>query len=96
MNTYSIRLSFTDRCEGPGTGRSIPVTASSMPGAIAKAARLFWKQLNHKQRNDARRDGIKVDARLALAHLPAIPVTGGTIAVTTIRKAVRQLERTGA
>lgn len=34
-----------------------------MPSAIAKAAREFWKGLNTKQRNDVRRDGLKIEVR---------------------------------
>jgi len=65
MTRYSVRLSFTDRREGPGTGRILTVEATSLPGAIGKAAREFWRELNTKQRNDARRDGIKIEARTA-------------------------------
>lgn len=65
MKQYCIRVSFTDRREGPGTGRSIPVEASSLPGAIAKATREFWRGLDTKQRNDARRSGMKVEGRAA-------------------------------
>jgi len=63
MKTYTVRLSFTDRRQGPGTGRSIKVEASSFPGAIAKAAREFWKSLNKKERNDVRRSGLKIEAQ---------------------------------
>lgn len=63
MKNYSVRLSFTDRRQGPSTGRVIPVTATNFPGAIAKATREFWKNLNTKQRNDARRSGMKIEAR---------------------------------
>ncbi len=63
MKQYNVRLSFTDRRQGPGVGRSIPVDASSLPGAVAKATREFWKGLSTKQRNDARRSGMKIEAR---------------------------------
>ncbi len=63
MKQYNVRLSFTDRRQGPGVGRSIPVDASSLPGAIAKACREFWHGLDRKQRNDARRSGLKIEAR---------------------------------
>ena len=63
MKQYNVRLSFTDRRQGPGIGRNIPVDASSFPGAIARATREFWKGLSTKQRNDARRSGLKIEAR---------------------------------
>jgi len=63
MTDYSVRLTFTDRRQGPRTGRSIQVQASNFPGAIAKASREFWKHLTTKERNDVRRSGIKVEAR---------------------------------
>jgi len=63
MTEYSVRLTFTDRHQGPGTGRSILVEASNFPGAIAKASREFWKHLTTKERNDVRRGGLKVEAR---------------------------------
>jgi hypothetical protein len=60
MKKYNVRLTFTDRHQGPGIGRSISVEATSFPGAIGKAARDFWRTLNTKQRNDVRRDGLKI------------------------------------
>jgi len=62
MTEYSVRLTFTDRRQGPGTGRSILIEASNFPGAIAKASREFWKHLTTKERNDVRRGGLNVDA----------------------------------
>jgi len=72
MKQFNIRLSFTDRRQGPGVGRSIPTEASSLPGAIAKAIREFWRGLNRKQRNDARRS-LKIDAheKVQLQNAPA-------------------------
>ena len=55
MKSFSVRLSFTDRKQGPGVGRSISAEASNLPGAVAKAVREFWRDLDTKQRNDARR-----------------------------------------
>jgi len=63
MTEYSVRLTFTDRRQGPGTGRSILIEASNFPGAIAKASREFWKHLTTKERNDVRRGGLKAEAR---------------------------------
>lgn len=60
--TFNIRLTFTDRRQGPSTGRSIRAEAASMPGAVSKATREFWRSLDRKQRNDVRRGGLKVEA----------------------------------
>lgn len=53
MKRYNVRITFQDRREGPGTGRSIAVEASSVPRAVSKAVREFWVGLNRKQRFDA-------------------------------------------
>ncbi len=73
MKQYTVRLSFTDRRQGPGVGRSIPAEASNLPGAVSKATREFWKSLTTKQRNDARRSGVKIEARekVQLQQAPA-------------------------
>src|SRR5260370_18736480 len=63
MKQFIVRLSFTDRRQGPGVGRSISAEASNLPGAVSKATRTFWKSLTTKQRNDARRSGVKIDIR---------------------------------
>jgi hypothetical protein len=55
LKSFSVRLSFTDRRQGPGVGRSITTDASNLPGAVTKAVREFWRDLDTKQRNDARR-----------------------------------------
>ena len=62
-NVYAVRMSFTDRKEGPGSGRVITVQTSNVPRAIAQASREFWKHLTTKQRNDVRRCGLKAEAR---------------------------------
>jgi hypothetical protein len=68
MTTYAVRISFTDRREGPGTGRSLSVSRGSFPTAVSQAVRMFWKELDTKQRNDVRRSGLKVEARIALTQ----------------------------
>ena len=40
---FIVRASFTDRRQGPGTGRTIEIEATSMPAALGKAAREFWR-----------------------------------------------------
>jgi hypothetical protein len=63
MKAYSVRMSFTDRKLGPGVGRTFIVRGSSLPIAMAKASKMFWKELDTKNRNDARRGGFKAEAR---------------------------------
>jgi hypothetical protein len=71
LKSFSVRLSFTDRRQGPGIGRSISTDASNLPGAVAKAVREFWKDLDTKQRNDARRSlKIEVHERQELQQAP--------------------------
>lgn len=60
MNTYSVNVRYEDRSKG-SEGRAIKVDASSIAGAIAKAAREFIKGLDRKQRFDANK-GLTVEA----------------------------------
>jgi hypothetical protein len=64
MNTYSIKLRYTDRSKGP-EGTTLKVDASSIAGAIAKAAREFVKGLDRKQRFDANK-GLEIEAARVL------------------------------
>ena len=63
MKTFVVRASFTDRKQGPGTGRTLEIEASTLPGALAKAAREFWKQLGRKERFDCNTSGLTLVAR---------------------------------
>ena len=60
---YIVRASFTDRRQGPGTGRTLEIEATSMPVALGKGAREFWKGLDRKQRNDCRTSGLNLTVR---------------------------------
>ena len=53
MKTFVARCSFTDRRQGPGTGRTLEVQATSMPQAAGRVIRMFWKDLGRKERRDA-------------------------------------------
>ena len=63
MKDYSVRLSFTDRRQGPGTGITMIVKASAIHTAMKHATRRFWDTLTHKQKRDVRRNGLRVDLR---------------------------------
>ncbi len=60
MNTYSVKIRYEDRSKG-SEGRTVKVDASSIAGAIAKAAREFVKGVDRKQRFDANK-GLTVEA----------------------------------
>jgi hypothetical protein len=60
MNTYNVKLRYEDRNKG-SEGTTVKVDASSISGAIAKAAREFVKGLDRKQRFDANK-GLQIEA----------------------------------
>jgi hypothetical protein len=60
MNTYNVKLRYEDRNTG-SEGRTIKVDASSIAGAIGKAAREFVAGLDRKQRFDANK-GLVIEA----------------------------------
>jgi len=66
MNTYSIKLRYEDRSKG-SEGTTVKVDASSIAGAIAKAAREFVKGLDRKQRFDANK-GLQIEAARVLSE----------------------------
>jgi len=66
MNTYSIKLRYEDRSKG-SEGKTVKVDASSIAGAIAKAAREFVKGLDRKQRFDANK-GLQIEAARVLSE----------------------------
>jgi hypothetical protein len=63
MNSYDVKLQYEDREKGT-EGKTIKVDASSIAGAIAKAAREFVKGLDRKQRFDANK-GLSITASRA-------------------------------
>lgn len=63
MNTYSVKCSYEDRSNGK-EGRTIRVEATTIAGALGKAARDFFKSLDRKQRFDANK-GLTLEASRA-------------------------------
>jgi hypothetical protein len=63
MKTFVARCSFTDRRQGPGTGRTLEIKATSAPGALGKAARNFWAMLGRKERWDACKSGLTITVK---------------------------------
>ena len=60
MNTYNVKIRYEDRAKG-SEGTTVKVDASTIAGAIAKAAREFVKGLDRKQRFDANK-GLTLEA----------------------------------
>ena len=60
MNSYSVKIRYEDRQKG-SDGTTVKVDATTIAGAIAKAAREFIKGLDRKQRFDANK-GLQIEA----------------------------------
>jgi hypothetical protein len=62
MKTFEVQFSFQDRKEQV-VESTVNLEASSLPGAVAKAARQFVKGLDRKQRFDMNKNGLKISAK---------------------------------
>ncbi len=62
MKTFEVQLRYRDRNEGM-VESTVKVDASSLPGAVAKAAREFVKGLDRKQRFDMNNNGLEITAK---------------------------------
>jgi hypothetical protein len=60
MNSYNVTLRYEDRKTG-SEGKTVKIDASSIAGAIGKAAREFVAALDRKQRFDANK-GLRIEA----------------------------------
>ncbi len=79
MNSYSVKISYEDREKGREE-TTAKVDATTIAGAIAKAAREFIKGLDRKQRFDANK-GLQIEAaRIATAENDAPESATGTAA----------------
>ena len=63
MKTFEVQLRYRDRNE-ESVESTVKVDASSLPGAVARAAREFVKGLDRKQRFDLNKNGLEVTAKL--------------------------------
>ena len=69
MKTFEVQFRYRDRNES--TAESIvKVEASSLPGAVGKAAREFVKALDRKQRFDMNKNGLEITAKSAGTTTP--------------------------
>ena len=62
MKTFEVRFRFQDRNQG-NVESTVKVDASSLPGAVGKAAREFVKGLDRKQRFDMNKNGLEITAK---------------------------------
>src|SRR5580700_5249510 len=69
MKTFEVQFRFRDRSEET-VESTVTVEASSLPGAVAKAARGFVKGLDRKQRFDMNKNGLEITAKSAGTTTP--------------------------
>ena len=62
MKMFEVRFRYPDRHEGT-VESTVKVEASSLPGAVGKAAREFVKGLDRKQRFDMNKNGLEITAK---------------------------------
>jgi hypothetical protein len=62
MKTFEVQFRYRDRNEAT-VGSTVKVEASSLPGAVGKAAREFVKGLDRKQRFDMNKNGLEITAK---------------------------------
>lgn len=62
MKTFEVQFRFQDRSEQQ-VESTVSLEASSLPGAVAKAARQFVKGLDRKQRFDMNKNGLEITAK---------------------------------
>jgi hypothetical protein len=80
MKTFEVQLRYRDRNE-ESVEATVKVDASSLPGAVARAAREFVKGLDRKQRFDMNKNGLEVTAKLVSSSTePKVETSSGAIA----------------
>ena len=71
MKTFEVRFRYQDRSQGT-VESTVTVDASSLPGAVAKAARQFVKGLDRKQKFDMNKNGLEITTKsIEKADTPA-------------------------
>jgi hypothetical protein len=76
MKTFEVSFRYQDR-NNASEGSTVKLDASSLPGAVAKAAREFVKGLDRKQRFDMNKNGLEIKA-VCVNSGDATKQTGGT------------------
>ena len=62
MKTFEVQFRYRDRNEGT-VESTVKVEASSLPGAVGKAAREFVRGLDRKERFDMNKNGLEITAK---------------------------------
>ncbi len=62
MKTFEVQFRYRDR-KDESVQSTVKVEASSLPGAVGKAAREFVKGLDRKQRFDMNKNGLEITAK---------------------------------
>ena len=62
MKAFEVQFRYRDRNEETRES-TVKLDASSLPGAVAKAAREFVKGLDRKQRFDMNKNGLEISAK---------------------------------
>ena len=62
MKTFEVRLRYKNRNEET-VESTVKVDASSLPGAVARAAREFVKGLDRKQKFDMNKNGLEITTK---------------------------------
>jgi hypothetical protein len=62
MKTFEVQFRYRNRNE-ESVESTVKVEASSLPGAVGKAAREFVKGLDRKQRFDMNKNGLEITAK---------------------------------
>ena len=62
MKTFEVQFRYRDRNEA-AMESTVKLDASSLPGAVAKAAREFVKGLDRKQRFDMNKNGLEITVK---------------------------------
>ncbi len=70
MKTFEVQFRYRDRNEET-LESTVKVEASSLPGAVGKAAREFVKGLDRKQKFDMNKNGLEITARSVGTATPA-------------------------
>jgi hypothetical protein len=64
MKAFEVQFRYWHRSEGTKES-AVKIDASSLPGAVAKAAREFVKALDRKQRFDMNKNGLEIKVKAA-------------------------------
>ena len=72
MKTFEVQFRYRDRNDET-LESTVKSDASSLPGAVAKAAREFVKGLDRKQRFDMNKNGLEIKVKAAGTSTEAQP-----------------------